>query len=353
MTPPDGSANRFLPAERPVPLIDDSPVDERGELRLHEFSYRVGLLLGAGLFFHAALGFPWERGLFGVTGMALAALMTVTLVFSWRVFDDWRRRTHQIVYLGFFFALSFPLAAAIEPELGSSLLPGFVETALEDAFAILKAVPGLGLAVRFTLGFLSFLLIAMLLLTLALSRRAGLSIVAFLTAGLTLFFYPTAECLAGFLFLALFVYTQWEMPVLVPDKLRPHLSPVQWEYLRELTRRGMLSTGETKIYLENQPKNFALLADCHLVEYDPYSRAIYPGRTLLHDPAAAPVEKTFSVTRRLLWFGVGLLYLLLPDLIPGPVDDVIILLLCTMSGTDLLRLAGRGRRRVSPVAPNR
>lgn len=322
-----------------------------GELPWFEFSFRVGLLLGAGLFLRDALGDPWQKNLFGVAGFLVSALVVATMVFSWRVMGDWRRRTQQVLYVGMVLALAYPVTAALRPELGLSAIPNELERPLGELMAVARrAVPGAGMLMGFLGGLISFFVLVAILLVLVLGgnhgRRGGITVVAFLIAAICLFFYPTAETVAGFLFLAVFLHNQWEVPVMVPDRLRPHLRPVQMEYLRDLVREGALSTGETKVYLENDPVTFHELVDFGLVEFDSISRAVYPGRRLAHDPAAEYLETAVSIARRGVWFVVGITYVLLPDLIPGPIDDAIVLGLCTLSGMNVFGAMRGSRRRV-------
>ncbi len=334
------------------PLPYDSPVDERGELRPFEVLYRTGLLLGALLFFREALGFPWERGFFGIAGFLLTAIMVMTLVFNWRALGDWRRRTQQWLYIALTLTLSIPVAAALNPALGESVLPALVEGALLELVRSIEAIPGMGIALALFRGILSFFFLLLTLVILVFgsgrNRRAGVLLVAIVLTAICLLFYPSAETIAGFAFLGLFVYTQWETPLLVPDRLKRHLRPAQLDFLRELVRQGSLTTGETKLYLENDPRYFAELMDFRLVDFDPVARDVLPGHRLLHDPASDAMETGFTVVRRSAWLGFGVLYVLSPvTLVPGPIDDLIVFVICLINGTNLfayLRPQSRIRR---------
>ncbi len=337
-------------------LPPDSPVDERGELRLFEVLYRTGLLLGALLFFREALGFPWERGFFGFAGFLLTALMVMTLVFNWRVLGDWRRRTQQWLYMALTLVLSIPVAAALNPRLGGSALPAVVEGALMEVVRTIEAIPGMGIALALFRGLLSFLFLLLTLVILVFgsgkNRRGGLVVVSVMLGAICLLFYPAAETVAGFAFLALFVYTQWETPLLVPDRLRRHLHPAQRDFLLELVRQGSLTTGETKLYLENNPRLFAELMDFRLVDFDPVARDVLPGHRLLHDPASDAMETGFTIVRRTAWIGFGLFYVISPvTLVPGPIDDLIVLIICLANGTNLWAYLRPPRRTNGQMPP--
>jgi hypothetical protein len=325
--------------------------NEQGELRLHELLFRLGLLAGAGAFFHEALGPPWQRNLFGLAALLLSALIVSTMVFKWRVLGDWRRKSQQVLYVLFILVLTIPVAAALSPSFGQSSLPNSVETVLTELISALEKLPAMGLALGLFKGLVSFLFLGLTLVILLLgssaTRRNGIVIVGLLLSIICLFFYPSAETVAGFVFLGLFIGNEWEVPLLVPDKLRPHLRPIQVEFLMELLRQGALTTGETRIYLDNNPRHFEELLELKLVEYDSIAREVQPGVRLLHDPASEFFETVLAVGRRAVWVLFGIIYFLMPDLIPGPIDDIIVMAVCTGSGIrlfDLFRRPGTTRR---------
>lgn len=341
------------PAARPGDPFADDPrweiEDERGELRPAEFAYRGGLLLGSALFFFEGLGAPWERNLFGVAALLLSLLITTTLLIQWRVLGDWRRWTVQVLDAGLAVVLTFPIAAALRPELGASFLPDSIEGAVLGFLAEMRGIPGATIVLQVLQNLLAFLFLLLTLVILALGsiggRRGGIILVGVMMALICLFFYPSAETVAGFLFLGLFLASHWETPLLIPVKVRAMLRPIQREYLRQLLRSGSLSPGETKLYLDQEPQYFAELVDFQLVHYDPIAREILPGPRLLHDPGSAALETFFSGVRRSVWILVGLLYVILPDMIPGPIDDVIILAICTGAGTRLFDMLRPARKR--------
>lgn len=221
-------------------------------------------------------------------------------------------------------------------------MPSGVEQLLIEISAQFRAVPGLAILLGLVKGFLSFLFLCLTLIILLLGspqgRKGGLIVAGGLLAVILLLFYPTVETALGFVFLGLFLSNQWETPLLIPDKLRPHLRPAQIDYLRELVTQGSLSTGETRVYLENQPAYFGELLEYKLVQYDPVARDVLPAHRLVHDPTGQFVEKAMAAFRRTLWIMVGVAYVILPDPIPGPIDDIIVLLLCTGGGTRLFEM---------------
>lgn len=316
-----------------------------GELPWHEVVFRGGLLLGAGLFFSESPGWPWDRNLFGVAALVVSALIVTTLVFQWRVLGDWRRRTQQALYVLLVLVLTFPVAAALSPSLGTSAIPDYIEAPVMELLARLQTIPGTSMLLGFLRGFLSFLFLAVTLMVLLLAggpgRRGGLLFIAAVLVAICLFFHPTLECVTGFILLGLFLHNEWEAPLLIPDRVRAALEPSQTAFLRELARAGSLSTGETRLYLENRPELFAELLDYRLVEYDSIARDVLPGRRFLQDPASEAIEKALGYLRRATWLAVGVMYFLLPDLVPGPIDDVIIMALCAASGFNLFGKAAR------------
>ena len=344
------------PASGPTPRLGDAdaPVLPSGELAYHELSFRLGLLVGALLFFQTAMGWPWQHNLFGIAGFLLAVLVGATLVIQWRVLGDWRRRTQQIVYTALLLVLSLPLSAALSPRLQGSALPEAFQQFHASVLAALEMVPGASTVMLMLRGILTFTILCGTLLLLLLGsgagRRAGVYILAAMVGGMCLFFYPSVETLAGFILLGLFFVVQWEVPLIIPDRVRDHLEPTQRDFLRVLQSQGSLTTAETKLYLDNRAELFGELLEFRLVQYDTIAREVLPGPKLLHDPASNAVADIFAAARRTAWILVGLLYFILPDLIPGPIDDIIVLAICAGSGFrlfDLLRPAV-GRRRPMP-----
>lgn len=336
-----------LLGEREGPILAQPPPSY--ELETTEYLYRIGLLVGAGVFFHEAMGLPWNRSLFGVLGILVAILIGLTLVFRWRVMGDWRRTTNRVLYVMLVLVLAFPIAAALDPRLGGSVLPEYIEIALGQTLTAIQRIPGAATMLLIAKGAVSFLILLVTLAILVLGssggRRGGLIVAGGLLTLVCLFFHPVIETILGFFFLGLFIQAQWEVPVMVPDRVRSQLHPVQFDYLRDLLREGALSTGETRLYLENNPRHFGELLDYQLVEYDPIAREVIPGRRLVSNNATESVERGFSFFRRGTWLVVGILYFLLPDLIPGPIDDIVIMGLCALSGFNIFSLLRGGPAR--------
>jgi hypothetical protein len=317
-------------------------------LDLPEILFRAGLLLGAGIFFYEAMGTPWNQGFFGVAAILLAFLIVITLLFQWRVLGDWRSPIRIAFALALIPVVATPIAAVFYPTLGTSILPDSVETAIRDSLGMLARLPGMAALGTLVSGLLSFLLLLICILVLALSgkgrSRVGASIIGTAMLLGSLFLYPSAETVAGFLFLGYFLYIHWETPLILPERILQSLTPVQGDYLRMLQQNGGLSTGETRLYLDNSPALFEQLVDLQLVQYDGIAREVVEGPKLAHDPAARIQETILGLARRGGWIMMGLVYFIMPDLIPGPIDDIIILAITSGIGSDLLgTLFGRRR----------
>ncbi|MBI1293284.1 hypothetical protein GC173_18925 [bacterium] len=319
-------------------------------LDLPEILFRAGLVLGAWIFFAEAMGHPWTQGFFGVAALLLSFVIVITLLFQWRVLGDWRQPVRIAFAAALIPVIATPIAAVFYPTLGSSLLPDSVETAIRESLGMLAKMPGFAALGTLISGLISFLLLLLCILVLAIAgrngSRAGIGAIGVALLLATLFFYPSAETVAGFLFLGYFLYIHWETPLILPEKILQSLNATQGDYLRQLQQAGGLSTGETRLYLENSPALFEQLVDLQLVQYDAIAREVVPGPKLSHDPAARALESCFSVARRGGWILLGVGYFLMPDLIPGPIDDFIILAITSGIGSDLLgRLFGGGRTR--------
>jgi hypothetical protein len=339
------------PSPPPPPAAPGAAATLADRLRragLPDFLFQLGLLLGAGLFFHESLGSPWARNLFGALAALIALLITTTLVFQWRVLGDWRRHTNIALYLGLVVVLTYPIAAAVNPQPTGNSLLAVIERPLLEFTATLRRIPGMGTALDVLRGVLSFLFILATIITLLIGtgpgRTGALLFIAGLMAAICLFFHPAAETIVAFLLLGTFIYHQWEIPLIIPPRIHQFLRPVQLAYLRELLRAGALTTGETRLLLDNNPNHYAELQELQLVTYDPIAREITPGPKLTHDPASAAVTSLFAIMRRGAWILLGVLYFLLPDLIPGPIDDIIVMALCTGSGLSLTSIFTRRRR---------
>lgn len=321
----------------PVPPDEDPLVEPSGELRPQEFLFRLGLLAGAGLFLVEGVGAPWRASpVVAMGALALSALIVSTLAIQWRVLGDWRRWTQQWMLAALVLVAAIPITGALSPTIDGSALPGFVRDPFANLLATLERAPGAGAAVAALRGMLVFMLYLVILVALALfsgpALRGGVLLVALAISGMALFFSPTAESLAGLLLLFVFLRVQWERPLMAPDSIAGRLRPDQVRFLRCLVREGSLSTGETKVLLRHDPAQFAELADFGLVEYDSVGRVVLPGARLEHDPARATMEAALKVSRRGLWIAGGLLYVVLPDFIPGPIDDIIVMAISLGAG---------------------
>ena len=341
---------------RSAPPIIEPPGEEHpfvasdGELRPVELIFRLGLLLGAGLFLLEGQGSPFSRSPVLILGaFSMSGLIVLTMTLQWRVLGDWRRHTQQILLAGLLLVLAIPLAAILSPTVGTSALPEWLALPLSQVLSSLQKIPGLNVALALLKGILVFLLYVIVMIALvattAPGRWGGFVVIAAGVAALSLFFYPTPESAVGLALLAFFLRVQWERPVLVPDRLRPHLSRRQMDFLSELTRAGGLSPGEAKLYLDHDAPTFAALLDFGLVDYDRVMREVVPGRRLNHDPARKTLEKGLSILRQGMWFLVGVVYVLMPDLIPGPLDDIVVMMLCSGGGLNLLSSLFGGRTR--------
>ncbi len=339
-----------FPAEPSTAAPEEPPVLRRdGELQPWELAFRLGLLAASAFFLVEGQGSPLNRSpLFLAAAFALSMLSVITMAMQWRLLGDWRRRTQQTVLLSLAIVLVIPVSAALNPQLGQSALPDGLETALREVIASINRVPGLNIAWELIHGIVVFLVTLMTLVVLIAhsgpAQRGGIIFIGLLIGGLGLFFHPTAETIVGLLLLAYFLRVQWEVALMVPARLREHLSAVQLDYLRELVREGSLSTGETKLYMEGDAEAFAHLMDYGLVEFDRIARQVVPGKRLLHDPAVSVLETGLGYVRRGLWVIAGLVYFIMPDLIPGPVDDLVVMAICAGAGFNWIG-ALFGRRR--------
>ncbi len=349
-----------IPVSVPVPVSpkpeppgdgEDSHaiVQPNGELRPEELTFRLGLLLASSVFLIDAMGAPWAQNpIFLTAAFLMSALVVLTLASQWQILGDWRRSTQQLVLFVLAVVLTIPLCATLNPTLGLSALPESIETAIMQSLSAIERIPGFGAALSILKGMVVFIVFCLVLLVMAATgegmRRGGLVFLTVVLVGLGLFFYPMAETVVGIILLVFFFRVQWERPLMIPDKLRPHLSAVQLDYLRELLRHGALSTGETKLYLDNNAAAFGELLDFGLVEYDNMVREVRPGRRLQHDPACEAMERGFGFARRGFWMLAGIVYFFLPDLIPGPLDDFIIMALCTGAGFGWLSALFGGKR---------
>lgn len=324
-----------------------------GELHWAELSFRCGLLLGAFLFLAEGQGEPWARSpLVLLGGLLLGGLTTMTMAFHWRVLGDWRRRTQQAMIVGLGLVLACAFAAALDPRLTGSALPGFLQRVVGEAVdRATGSVPFAQFFLGAFRGVVAFLVFAGAMLAMLATggdtRRGGFAAVATLVLAASLFFYPAWETVLGVAFLAGFLASQWEYPVLAPDAVLARLSPAQWRFLQHLLKAGELSTGETRLYLEDNPRLYAELLDFGLVDYDGIARAVVPGARLVRGGGSETLAGAMQATRRTLLIALALLYVVLPDFIPGPIDDIVILMIAGGASFGWLRdllLASKMRR---------
>lgn len=303
-----------------------------------EFSYRAGLLLAAGLFLFEAFGSPFApaAGLFAIASLLLSLLIVSTLAIQWRQLGDWRDPRNKVLLVLLTFVFTMLLTGALNPKLTGSALPAGVQEALTQAWNAFRMIPGVGMLAGFLRAMLSFLLLTILAIVLLLGtkpgRRAGVYIAAGFLAVLLVLFSPTLETMLALAFLGTFLATQWEFALLLAPRVRDSLSPAQLEYLETLARAGRLSPGETRLYLNDDAQAFAHLAELELVEYDKMFGEVLPGRRLLNDPTVAAFETLSGLLRRFAWVALGIVYFLLPDLLPGPIDDIIVMAICSGAG---------------------
>jgi len=318
-----------------------------------EFYFRLGVLICSMIFFVEACGSPFENGMI-IQGasIVLAALFVLTMAFQWRVLGDWRTGGNQLILVLLLATLVIPLCGIMTPSLNELPVSQSTNTIIQKAFSDFYSIPGVGQVIQFGHGIIVFLLflISMIVLIINMegSRRAALSILALLYSTILLFLYPTVETIMGLLFLLFFIKIQWEKPLLIPHKLMPHLKTIQLEYLRELVTEGSLSTGETKVYLNQNPMYFQELLEFQLVEVDSIAREVIPGKRLLTDPSMNMMERFAAYTKRGLWILAGLIYFVMPDMIPFYFDDAIILMIASGAGFNWIKtLFGESRSKRS------
>ena len=331
-------------------LPEDAETRADGELQPAELSYRLGLLAGVAVFFNETMGGVFDRGPLVLTGAGvMATLIVLTLATQWRVLGNWRCTTQQAVYLSLVVALTVPLAGLLKPEFTFNLFPEAAQGLTDRISDAISTVPGASLLFKSLAGFVAFLVYAMTLIVLVVAsgpnQRSGFAVMAGLMLLASVLFYPNPETFVGIVFLVMFFRAQWERPLLISPRLRQNLTTTEIDYLRELVREGALSTGETKIFLNGDPTYFQRLMEFGFVEYDAFTRQILPGRRLTEDTVSDTLARSLGVARRGVWILFGLVYIILPDLMPGPVDDAIVMAICSGATLDWFKDLVTGRKR--------
>ncbi len=317
-----------------------------GELPGPDILFRISLLIGLSIFLLHVMEPPWKANLFVLACSSfISLLITATLVFRWRMFGDWRRTSQKIIYVLFFLTLVFLNTGMLSPTTKDTILPDTLERGLGEIWAFGKDLPVISLIFDLMYGALGFLYLFLTLVLLTIGGRvlqkAYIFLFCLFSILLSFFLYPRVEMALAGLYLIVFLIAQFERPLMISDDVRRSLNVVQLRYLRRLLKDQSLTTGETKLFLDNQADYFAELLDHKLVEYDKETREIVPGNRLIHDKSTQRVEANISLIQRLVWFLVGLLYFIMPDLIPGPLDDLIILTICSLTGSNFFRLLTR------------
>jgi hypothetical protein len=315
-----------------------------------DVAQRGGLILGACLFGAEAFGIPAARGDYLAQGLslALAALVVAVIAFDWRMLGDWRDARRLWLNAGAVLAASLPLALLMAPSLQGSALPDGAEKRLVGILETLRSLPFVG--VMFTIAgglFTAFLALLMSLFVLASRERArggiiGLAVLG--CAGLALL-RPSLESAMAVGFLAMFFVYQWEAAVVLPPGVRAALTEEQFRFLRILSREGVVSIGEARLHLRDDAAAFQQLIQLNLVAVDGFAREVTPGTRLAATGLARTLAVTLSWMRRLTWVALGLVYIAMPDLLPGPVDDLVVAAICSSVGFGVFDMLFAGRRK--------
>lgn len=308
-----------------------------GDIGWSEFALRAGTMAGAVVFLAEGLGWPWERGIWAMlTGATWGLLLGVLLVFRWRVMGDWRL-VRTAVCQGLAVAPIVVLfAGLLAPDLSRSALPAPMVAVIEGTAETVDWVRPFSPILMVLQPLLFVVIFVAGTLTLALADwlgRAPLGLIVLgVASGVGFFLGPSPETALGLALMATGLWLQWDRPLIVPHVILASLSSLQIEFLRALVRAGRLSTGETRLRLGNDPRLFEPLVECQLVAYDPLAREVIPGPTIDRDETSRMVMAVYDGGVSLFWLLVGVAYLLIPDLIPGPIDDFIIMGICSLVG---------------------
>lgn len=297
-------------------------------------SHRAGLLLGAVLFLAKGAGLPWSHGLFGVAALPLAALMVATASLSWKQLGDWRDPRRGALILASVLPVWIVVAAAVTPELGATALPDELEKPAAAALGTVMAMPFAALAVGAARGLISLFHLLVLMAATYLAWRPGSFMPATLAAGLSLalllLYHPAMETWIGAMFLAWFFWVGRERALMLPIHVERVLDPHDTSFLLHLGEAGRVAPGEVALLLPRGGARLAELGFLGLVRESEDGASILPGHALgREEPRAASRRGWLG---RAAWIAFGALYLLFPDLLPGPVDDLVVMLLCSYAG---------------------
>lgn len=312
---------------------------EMGVLTTQEFFYRLGLLICAVVFLLEAVALNLQAGIL-LFGLWLCnALVLLMLTLGWKVLGDWRQPLNQAL-LGLA-SLVIPLYsyALFVPSPKKEENLAVITQAFANARGILEAIPGgMFLGATLQLFFFFIVLLIILIITTAESewfQRSSVALLFVVQSLSLLLIYQNIELILSLFFLCFFLKTIWHKPLIIPEQLDAHINPLQRNYLRQLLKEGSLSTGQTKVYLQQQATLFAELLDHQLVEVDSFAREIFPGKRMNNHTAVRVYLDARKLLRRAIWIVMGLLYFILPDIIPITfLDDIIVLIITMGIGID-------------------
>lgn len=319
--------------------LTEEPVPLASFMSAQEFFFRLGLLVCALVFLLEATNLQLKAGLLLLGIWICNSLLLLMMVLGWKVLGDFRSPLNQTLLGLTSFVLPLYTYLVIVPSPKDEANLALITQAIANARSFLEAVPG-GMFLGATLQLFVFcvLLIGILMITTADSELFQRSATALFVAGQSLFLlviYQNVELVLSFFFLGTFIKSCWHKPLIIAPQLESHLNATQRNYLRELVKEGSLSTGQTKLYLKQQAQLFAELLEHQLVEVDSIAREIFPGKRLNHHPAFHTYRTAKTLMRRGIWILFGLLYLVLPDLLPFTfIDDLIVMMIVSGIGLD-------------------
>ncbi|MDX2176605.1 MAG: hypothetical protein SF028_09040 [Candidatus Sumerlaeia bacterium] len=284
-----------------------------------ESMHRAGLLLGAAVFLAAGKGEELS-GLAVGLGALFALLLLLSLAGAWRVLGDTRKGGAGFWLICLWLVLSAVFARSIDPP---------------------PAAPAEGPPTLLRLGgvvashALSALLVAALALAVARATRPGrpvaLGWAVVLGVGPSLWRAPEPEWLAGVAFAALFAWDLHRPALLLPENVEAALDEAQRRFLLRLREAGGLSLGESRLLLAGDGARLLELVDFELAVVDRERRRALPGPMLEARGDTAP-ERALAVARAMGWGALALAYVVMPDLVPGPLDDALVALVAAYGG---------------------